>query len=122
MVFNYSVPENKFRVSIKGGVSYDSDLDKVERVLTDVANEALRDLKGLSPNPRPYVRFTGFGDYSIDFELRMYVKEYADRRYVMHEMIKRIFKRFKEEGIEIPFPIRTLYVRQGAFISSKESD
>jgi small-conductance mechanosensitive channel len=59
------------------------------------------------------VRFIpGFGDSSLDFTLICQVKEFVDQYLAQHELRKRIFKRFKEEGIEIPFPHRTVYLRE----------
>jgi small-conductance mechanosensitive channel len=58
------------------------------------------------------VRFIpGFGDSSLNFTLVCQVAEFNDQAIVQHELRKRIFKRFREEGIEIPFPIRTVYLR-----------
>ena len=54
----------------------------------------------------------GFGESSLDFTLTCQVREFDDQNLVQHELRKRIFKRFKEEGIEIPFPHRTVYLRQ----------
>jgi len=54
----------------------------------------------------------GFGESSLDFTLTCQVREFDDQNLVQHELRKRIFKRFKDEGIEIPFPHRTVYLRQ----------
>jgi small-conductance mechanosensitive channel len=53
----------------------------------------------------------GFGESSINFTLTCQVAEFTDQFPVQHELRKRIFKRFRIEGVEIPFPIRTLYVK-----------
>lgn len=73
-------------------------------------------------DPAPFVRFIpGFGDSSLDFTLICQVKEFVDQYLVQHELRKRIFKRFKEEGIEIPFPIRTVYLKNRENYSDGES-
>jgi small-conductance mechanosensitive channel len=54
----------------------------------------------------------GFGDSSLDFTLICQIEKYIDQYLVQHELRKRIFARFRKEGIEIPFPIRTVYLKQ----------
>ena len=59
------------------------------------------------------VRFSpGFGESSLDFSLICQIAEFSDQFLVQHELRKRIFQRFKEEGIEIPYPQRTVHLRQ----------
>ena len=113
IIINHSMPENRMSLLIKVGVSYSSDPDKVERVLTEEATKAIGEIQGLLAEPAPFVRFIpGFGDYSLDFTLICQVAEYVDQYLVQHELRKRIFKRFHEEGIEFPFPTRTVYLKQ----------
>lgn len=95
------------------GVSYGSDPEKVEQILVEEAKKAVGEVPGLLGDPPPFVRFIpGFGDSSLDFTLICQVAEFVDQYLVQHELRKRIFRRFKEEGIEIPFPHRTVYLRQ----------
>ncbi len=54
----------------------------------------------------------GFGKSSLDFTFICPVREFVDQYLTQHELRKRIFKRFKEEGIGIPFPHRTVYLRE----------
>ena len=93
-------------------VSYESDPRKVEQILVEEATKASKEIEGMLPEPAPFVRFIpGFGDFSLNFTLICQVREFVDQYYVQHELRKRIFERFKKEGIEIPFPIRTIYMR-----------
>jgi small-conductance mechanosensitive channel len=95
------------------GVSYSSDPEKVERVLADEVKRAVGDVPGLLGEPEPFVRFIpGYGESSLDFTLICQVQEFVDQYAVQHELRKRIFRRFREEGIEIPFPHRTVYLRE----------
>lgn len=113
VIINHNMPENRLSVLIKIGVSYSSDPEKVERVLTEEAMRAVGEVKGLMGDPAPFVRFIpGFGDSSLDFTLICQGEEYVDQYIIQHEMRKRIFKRFQQEGIEFPFPTRTVYIRQ----------
>ncbi|RJQ56086.1 MAG: mechanosensitive ion channel family protein [Nitrospiraceae bacterium] len=113
IVTNYYLPEKRMSLLIPVGVSYSSDPGKVERVLVEEAKKAVGDIPGLLGDPEPFVRFIpGFGDSSLDFTLICQVGEFVDQYLAQHELRKRIFNRFKEEGIEIPFPHRTVYMRE----------
>jgi small-conductance mechanosensitive channel len=82
-------------------------------VLLDVAVEGARSIPGLMAEPAPSVRFEpGFGDSSLGFTLGCSVEEFADQFRVRHELRKRILKRFLAEKIEMPFPTRTVYLRE----------
>lgn len=112
IITNYHFAEKRILVPIPVGVSYDSDPEKVERILVEEAKKTAQEVKGMIPEEEPFVRFRpGFGDFSLDFTLYCHVREFADLYLVEHELRKRIFKRFKQEGIEIPFPIRTIYMK-----------
>ena len=111
IVKNYSKPRQALWVSTEVGVSYDSDLEHVEAVTMEVATGVLTDMEG-GLSDKPIVIFHTFGASSIDFEVRMMVKDFMSRGRVRHEFIKRLHRRFAEEDIEIPFPIRTV-VMQG---------
>ncbi|MGE5189228.1 MAG: hypothetical protein ACM3NF_04140, partial [Gemmatimonadota bacterium] len=70
------------------------------------------EIPGLLSDPPPFVRFIpGFGDSSLDFTLICQVAEFVDQYLAQHELRKRIFRRFREEGIEIPFPQRTVHLK-----------
>jgi small-conductance mechanosensitive channel len=113
VVTNYYLPEKRMSLLISISVSYSSDPDQVERILIDEAKKGAIDIPGLLAVPEPFVRFIpGFGDSSLDFTLICQVAEFTDQYLAQHEIRKRIFKRFKEAGIEIPFPHRTVYIRE----------
>ncbi len=113
VVTNYYLPEKRMSLLIPVGVSYSSDPEKVEQVLVEEAKKAVGEIPGLLGEPEPFVRFIpGYGDSSLDFTLICQVKEFVDQYLAQHELRKRIFKRFKKEGIEIPFPHRTVYLRE----------
>jgi len=112
IVTNYHLPEKRMSLLIPIGVSYESDPDLVERILIEEAKEGAKVIPGLLAEPPPFVRFIpGFGDSSINFTLICQVAEFTDQYLSQHELRKRIFKRFRQEGIEIPFPIRTVYLK-----------
>lgn len=109
---NYSMPERRLAMPIPIGVGYAADPDQVERVLLEEARAATGLVPGLLADPAPVVRFVpGFGDSSLNFTLTCHVREYEDQGAVQHELHKRILTRFRREGIEIPFPHRTVHLR-----------
>jgi small-conductance mechanosensitive channel len=113
VVTNYYLPEKRMSLLIAISVSYSSDPEQVERILIEEARNAVGQVPGLLGDPEPFVRFIpGFGESSLDFTLICQVKEFVDQYLAQHELRKRIFKRFKAEGIEIPFPHRTVYLRE----------
>lgn len=115
VITNYYLPEQQMSLVMPISVSYDSDPEQVERVLIEEAKKAAREVPGMLPEPEPFVRFIpGFGDSSLNFSLIVRVREFTDQYLAQHELRKRIFRRFKQEGIEIPFPIRTVYLKQEA--------
>ncbi|MCX8123964.1 MAG: mechanosensitive ion channel family protein [Spirochaetes bacterium] len=111
MITNFYLPIPHLAVRIPVSVSYGSDPQHVEETILDEVISAAYDIKELILEPEPVVRFIpGFGDSSLDFTLIVYVKEYADQFPVESELRKRIFNRFKKEGIEIPFPQRVIHI------------
>lgn len=112
IVTNYYMPEKMLSVLVSVGVSYDSDLEKVEKIVIEVAKEVMQTVPGGVPEFEPFVRYSSFGDFSINFSVIMRAKEYTDQFLIRHEFIKRLHKRFKKERIEIPFPITTVYLKK----------
>jgi len=108
IVKNYSFPQAALWVTIEVGVSYDSDLDEVERVTLEVARNVLAELDEGVAGEEPVMLFHTFADSSINFAVRMKVREFRAQGPIRHEFIKRLHAGFNEAGIEIPFPIRTL--------------
>lgn len=104
IITNFDLPEERMALLIPVGVSYDSDPQRIEEILLDEVKKAVGEVKGLLGYPEPFVRFIpGFGDFSMNFTLTCHVKTFVDQFVVQHELRKRIFQRFKKEGIEIPF-------------------
>ncbi len=111
-IINYYRPEQEMACLVQVGVSYDSDLRKVEKVTIEVAKEVLREVEGGVPDFEPFIRYHTFDDFSINFTVILRVKEFVDKYLITHEFIKRLHERYRKEGIEIPFPIRTVYMKK----------
>src|SRR6185503_3618224 len=94
------------------------DPDRVEAVLTDVAVAAAREVPGLLAEPEPFARMNpGFGAYALEFSLICQVASFVDQYLVQHELRKRILRRLRAEGIEIPVPVRAIELRDGSTAS-----
>ncbi len=100
-------PHEKYRIRIRVGVAYGSDIDRVEAVLL----EAARGLPEVCRTPAPRVRFRAFGSSSLDHELLCWVEKPVLRGKVTHLLNGEVYRRFLAEGIEIPFPQRDVHVR-----------
>ncbi|RII30143.1 MAG: mechanosensitive ion channel protein MscS [Geobacter sp.] len=111
IVTNYHLPETEMGVLVQVGVSYDSELEEVERVTTDVARELLLDVQGGVHGFEPFIRYHTFADFSINFTVILRCKEYVDQYLVKHEFVKRLHRRYRDEGIEIPYPIRMVHYK-----------
>jgi MscS family membrane protein len=98
----------KYRIRIKVGVAYSSDVDQVVDLLEGIAREH----DGVCRHPQPRVRMRGYGDSSLDFELLCWVNHPSERGLVSHQLYMEIFKALGREDIEIPFPQRDLWVRR----------
>ena len=111
IVTNFHLPEKRMGANLQVSVSYDSDPDHIECVLLDVARRALNEVPGMVADPAPSVSFDpGFGESSLGFTLGFQVAEFANQFGVRAELRKRILRRFREEGIVMPYPARMVYL------------
>jgi small-conductance mechanosensitive channel len=112
VVVNHHLPSQDLAVLVEVGVDYASDLQHVERVVTEVGREVMTHVPGGVRTFDPFIRYHTFGDSSIDFTVILRAGEFVDQYLIKHEFIKRLHARFEQEGISIPFPIRTLTRRR----------
>ena len=91
------------------GISYDSDPVLAEKIILEEAEKH----SGVIDRPRPVVRMKPYGDSSIDLELWAWVANARQMYAIRSDLLKSIKQRFNEEGVEIPFPHRTLTFRKG---------
>ncbi len=110
VITNFSHPEPQMILPIEVGVAYGTDPRQVQRILREVVEEAARDqVPGLSLKSSPQIRFLpGFGDSSLNFTVMVEILDFAQQFQIQTELRTRIVERFQKEGIEFPFPTRTL--------------
>ncbi|MFD2037714.1 mechanosensitive ion channel family protein [Belliella marina] len=109
-VINWSHNDRNIRFNFPVGVSYKEDPQIIKSILIKVA----KDNVGVLKSPEPDVLFDEFGDSSLNFTLRVWSSDYINRPKVLKsQLYYEIFKKFKEEGIEIPFPQRDIHIISG---------
>lgn len=107
-VINWSHNDRNIRFGVPVGVSYNEDPAKVRKILLEVAKSNENILK----EPIPRVFFDEFADSSLNFTLAVWTASHTDKpRMLKSELYFSIFEKFKEEGIEIPFPQRDLHIK-----------
>lgn len=112
IIVNYFLPEQRMSLQIPIRVSYSADPEKVERILLEELKKAAEEVPGILKEPEPLVRLIpGFGDSFLEFTAVCHIEEVSYQYPVQHELRKRIFRRFQQEGIEIPFPQRVVWLK-----------
>jgi small-conductance mechanosensitive channel len=118
-VVNWSYAEHIVRLRIRVGVSYQSDVQLVEKLLLEVAAENTSVIK----TPAPAVVFLEFGESSLNFELRVWTRELLDHPgRLISQLNFAIWGKFREHNIEIPYPQRDLYLKEPVYVELKRSN
>ncbi|MFZ0469584.1 MAG: mechanosensitive ion channel domain-containing protein, partial [Thiogranum sp.] len=110
-VTNWTLGNTWGRIKIAIGVAYGSDVETVIETLLDIANNNADVIKGNPQLPDPYVLFLDFGDSSLNFELRVIIRDINQRLRVTSDINRAINAAFNKLGIEIPFPQRDVNFR-----------
>lgn len=109
-VVNWSFTDHKVRFKIPVSVAYGTDVRAVERLLLDVAHED----PDVHEDPQPVVRFMEFGDSGVRIELRVWSTSLMQKKGTLVSKLNfAIYEKFKQNGIEIPYPKRDIQVRGG---------
>ena len=106
-VTNWTRTNRIMRVKIPVGVAYGSDVPLVMKILLECAE----DNPSVVSTPKTQVFFRGFGESSLDFEIRLHILDIDSRFIVESEILQEIDRQFREAGVEIPFPQRDLHLR-----------
>ena len=106
-VENWSYSDRNVRIRIPVGIAYDSDVDLAEELMLRAATESPRVLS----DPKPIVWMTGFGDYALEHEIRLWISDpEGGMGNVQGDVLKRLWELFKEHGVEIPVPQRDVRI------------
>ena len=101
-------PNPKFRIRVKVGVAYGTDIDNVREILMDIArNEPL-----VTKSPEPRVRFRTFGASSLDFELLCWIENPELRGRTLDKLNVQVYQQFNHHNIEIPYAKQDLYIKE----------
>jgi len=106
-IINESAPQPRFRIRLDIGVAYGTDLDMVEDLLLQVANENNQVVK----QPAPRVRLRTFGDSAVNFQLLLWIRDPREKGRQTHLLLKEVYRCFNENDVSIPFPQRDVNVR-----------
>ena len=104
IVTNYHLPEHELSVTVPIYVSDECDLDEVEQVTIEVGREVMRSVDGGVPAHEPTVRFTGIGNNTVNFNIGLRAAEVTKQALITHEFIKRLHRRFRQDGIAFQSP------------------
>jgi small-conductance mechanosensitive channel len=106
-IINWSQMDQNTRFSVAVGVAYGSDTRLVTNILLDCALQN----KHISKHPKPFVRFTDFGDSSLNFQLFFWVRESFQVEHVKSLLRYSIDAGFRKNGVQIPFPQRDVHIK-----------
>jgi small-conductance mechanosensitive channel len=90
-------------------------------VTSEVGRETLQNVTGAAPGFDPFIRYHTFGDSSINFTVILRAREFVDQYLLKHEFVKRLHRRYAQEGITIPFPIRTIVTKSDDSVDPKKA-
>lgn len=107
---NYTLENSWMLLPIKIGISYDSDLEKVEEITLQVAKQILETVEGGYKEYEPFLRYDNFDYYAINLTVYLKINEYLDRLLITHEFIKEIHKTYQEKNINLAFPLLNPYL------------
>jgi potassium-dependent mechanosensitive channel len=105
---NWSLSNPILRLDIPVGVAYKEDARRVQDILLDVADKH----RDVLEDPKPVVIFNELGDSSLNFELRVHIKDLDNFPIVHSSVLTDVFERLRLEEIEIPFPQRDVHIRE----------
>ncbi len=107
-VENWSYSDRNVRVRIPVGVAYEADVQLAQKLMLEAASESPRVLD----NPKPNVWLTSFGDYALEHEILAWINDpEGGVGNVKSDVLNRLWVKFQEHGIEIPFPQQVLHFR-----------
>jgi MscS family membrane protein len=107
-IINYTIISENIRVRINIGIAYDADLKKAKNIILKVAQAT----EGVADDPPPKVVVKNFGESSVDLQLRVWIHDARRRMNTISDITDKVKEAFDEEGVEIPYPKRDIYVHE----------
>ncbi len=105
---NFALPGPTARLVLPFGVAYGSKIDKVKKITLD----AVKDIKGVSKEPGPFIRFSEMGDSALKFKAYLWVDNYRERFSIKDIANTNIYNALNKAGISIPFPQMDVHMRK----------
>jgi CRP-like cAMP-binding protein len=118
MIMNYHQPDPIHVQRLYVGTSYKDPPIKVKEVLRTIL---MRDPR-IARNPPPSVRTIKYNDFSIDYELRFSIHDYGEHQRIKDSVMSQVWYAFKFYGIEIPFPIRTVHMKEQEHLAKERKE
>ncbi len=108
-IINYTMSGDDIRLRIPFSCAYEADIERAKVLLKEAAHE----VQGVKLDPAPIVIVRGFGPSEVNLQLRVWILEARNRRRIADEITEKSMVKFHQAGVEIPYPKRELYIRQG---------
>ena len=109
-IVNMDEPDQQGKGSVEVGVAYGTDVEKVEKIMLEIVSKHPKVLD--EPGKEPVARFLKFGESSLEFAAYYWIDNFMNKWVVAHDIRKQLYVTFADEGIEIPFPQRTIYIKE----------
>ncbi|MEA3485515.1 MAG: mechanosensitive ion channel family protein, partial [Candidatus Aerophobetes bacterium] len=109
-ITNYGRPRIHLKMVVDIGVAYGSDIKRVKKVLLDCTEK----VRGVLKNPSPQVYFMEMADFSLNFKIIFWIDTYKKRLEIRDEIISSVYEELQSQGIQIPFPTRTIYIEKSS--------
>ena len=106
-IINYNQPASKIKEKVVVKVAYGSDIDKVKKILLEIVSN----ISEVEKTPAPSVFFSELGDFGLNFLIVAWVDSPKKKFVVKTQINEKVYKKFKEENIEIPYPTQDIYIR-----------
>jgi small-conductance mechanosensitive channel len=107
-IINYTTITDEIRVRIPIGIAYDADVKKAKEIINKISLE----LDWVMKDPAPKVVVKTFGDSAVNLEARIWIADPRKRMDTISYITDRVKEDFQNEGIEIPYPKRDIYIKR----------
>jgi len=108
-IINYTTISEQIRVRINIGIAYDADMQLAKDIILKIADSS----EWVSKQPPPKVVVRHFGESAVDLQLRVWINDARQRMNTISYITDRVKSGFDEQGVEIPYPKRDVYIKKG---------